>query len=456
MIQKINYCVNHPNIVANDICSQCNNPICYNCRLKAFGKIFCGMKCLTTFLIKKFVDGVFLFFSFVLRALIWPFKKLVTIPFRALIELLLFVGLILSFYFIWSLKNNIKAIKSTQKQQSLEISPAETLSVPLPKIFTPTKSGMVFSNTLNIEGQAGNNQIVSLSIDGKLERATIPKNGSFKFNNVRLHRGNNRVEVRAISYEGEVSILQRVELFYATPTLAYLSKNLSRGPLERKECALTFDGGSINNAADEILDILKENRIKCTFFLTGQFIKNFPKTVRRIANEGHEVGNHTWDHPKLTTFEINGKHNTMPGVTKKFVQDELNKTAALYKLITKHDMEGLWRAPYGYYNSEILMWAAEAGFKHIGWTVGRDWENNMDTLDWVADTNSKAYRTSEEIVRKVVNFGKNKKYGANGVIILMHLGTNRKKDFPHKKLPEIIKGLRDRGYSFVKVSELLK
>jgi peptidoglycan/xylan/chitin deacetylase (PgdA/CDA1 family) len=79
----------------------------------------------------------------------------------------------------------------------------------------------------------------------------------------------------------------------------------------------------------------------------------------------------------------------------------------------------------------------------------------MDTMDWVTDKNSSAYHTADEIVQKILNYENGRKHGTNGAIILMHLGTHRTEDFPHKKLPEIIQGLRDRGYELVKVTEMM-
>ena len=79
----------------------------------------------------------------------------------------------------------------------------------------------------------------------------------------------------------------------------------------------------------------------------------------------------------------------------------------------------------------------------------------MDTMDWVADKNSKAYHSADEIAQKILKYAENKETGANGVIILMHLGTNRTDDFPHKRLPEIISGLKKKGYETVKISEML-
>jgi peptidoglycan/xylan/chitin deacetylase (PgdA/CDA1 family) len=92
---------------------------------------------------------------------------------------------------------------------------------------------------------------------------------------------------------------------------------------------------------------------------------------------------------------------------------------------------------------------------HVRWTVGQGREETMDTLDWVADKNSKVYYTAEEIAQKILKFADEPNSGANGAVILFHLGTNRKDDFPHKKLPDIIDGLHRKGFKLVKVSEMI-
>ncbi len=87
--------------------------------------------------------------------------------------------------------------------------------------------------------------------------------------------------------------------------------------------------------------------------------------------------------------------------------------------------------------------------------MGRNGNETMDTLDWVADKNSPAYQTSEEVVERVVNFGQGEPQGAAGAIILMHLGTERKDDQVHKIVPLLIDGLRARNYVFVTVSQMM-
>jgi peptidoglycan/xylan/chitin deacetylase (PgdA/CDA1 family) len=270
-----------------------------------------------------------------------------------------------------------------------------------------------------------------------------------------LHRGHNKVEVRAVTPDGEVELLETLMLNYGAPTIAALIGNFSRGPIDRKEVAFTFDGGSIANAASDILNTLKAKGAKCTFFLTGEFIQKYPDLVRRIASEGHDVGNHTWGHPHLTSFAQDGMQVTLPSVTAETIRAELSRTAALYRKVTGRDMLPIWRAPYGEVNSELMRWAAEAGYRHVGWTAGRGWEENMDTLDWVADKKSKVYRSADEIAGKIMASAKKGPQGINGAVILMHLGTERKEDFPHQKLPKLLDELMQNGYRMVKVSDMM-
>ena len=455
MPKKVHYCENHPDIVATDSCYQCKKRICFNCRIVAFNQKFCSGQCITVYMTQGFVNGIFTFLKMIFRGIFWPFTKLNHLRPRGIVIILLTLGLVISFFFIWKLTREIHTIKHQPTIDLMSDGTIDTTKIAPPKVLLPTEGGMVHSTTLDIEGEAEGNRIVSLSVDGKLIRAELPVEGKFIFKKVRLNRGMNKIEVRAITEQGKVSTLQTLMLTHATPTAVYLAKDFRRGSLNSKRVSLTFDGGSINNVADEILDLLKEDDVKSTFFLTGEFIRRYPQTVRRIILEGHEVGNHTWSHPHLTNFEQNRKQTTLPEITEEKMHDEFARTASLFQLVANADMTSIWRAPFGEYNQEILQWAATAGYQHVGWTVGRGWEETMDTMDWVADKNSTAYRTSDEIVEKILNHGKGKKYGSNGAIILMHLGTHRTDDFPHKKLPEIIDGLRKTGYEIFKVTEMI-
>jgi len=220
--------------------------------------------------------------------------------------------------------------------------------------------------------------------------------------------------------------------------------------------ALTFDGGSIANAAGDIFDTLASRGVKSTIFLTGDFIRRFPQVVIRAVGEGHEIGNHTHRHQHLTTYAENGRQSTRPEVTRQFITNELVGAARILADRTGLRFAPFWRAPYGEYNNQICLWAFEAGYIHIGWRQGGSWSRNLDTNDWVPNEETPGYRSPLEVYDKIVRIAA-QPGGLNGGIILMHLGTERKvrSEQVHIILGRLIDTLRSMGYEPVTVSELL-
>jgi peptidoglycan/xylan/chitin deacetylase (PgdA/CDA1 family) len=240
-------------------------------------------------------------------------------------------------------------------------------------------------------------------------------------------------------------------------TAASLLRNrtvsFERGRRDLPKVALTFDGGSDAGESARILDVLEQSGVTATFFLTGDYIRHNPDLVRRIAAAGHEVGNHTWSHPHLTTWNRTRRHDTLPGLDRTFVRQELDRTARAYEAATGRLMTALWRAPFGEVNDELLHWAATEGWSHVGWTrddVGG--RHTLDSLDWVAERSSRNYLTSEQIAARILSFGAGGA-GLSGGIVLMHLCTSRK-DPGVTRLAELIGALRGNGYSLVTVTEL--
>jgi len=221
--------------------------------------------------------------------------------------------------------------------------------------------------------------------------------------------------------------------------------------------ALTFDGGSSASAAGDILDTLASRGVKSTVFLTGAFIKRFPQVVMRIAAEGHELGNHTMNHPHLTTYAETRTQSTRRDVNRALIVSELTAPEKLLFENAGHlRFAPLWRAPFGEYNQEICEWAFSAGYIHIGWRQGGSWRVNLDSNDWVVNENSPAYKTPQEVFDKIVTIAQTPG-GLNGGIILMHLGTERtqRSEQVHRILGRLIDTLRRMGYKPVTVSTLL-
>lgn len=458
-------CKNHPNRIAKQKCYYCKQPICSECQLLLGHHYFCSKQCYHLNQLKNLKIGFKQFLKWLVLLPLILLDKIIElilsvkqIRFQVILNVLITCGVIASLVMSLTLYKKIQQLdlKLTSKTSENIISEStvhrDTSHL---KIISPSMDVMVLKSKITILGEATDNTIISLAHDSLLIAVTLPENGIFKFENISAKRGQNHFKVNAISPDGKSTTVQEIRFTYASPSLNYLARDYIRGDINQKKIALTFDGDYLNNAAGPILDILKAKNIKSSFFLTGRFLEKYPETVRRLVAEGHELGNHTWSHPHLTTFGQNNRHDTRPEMTREILHQQLEKTHQLYKRITDVEMSRIWRAPYGEHNLEIRTWAAELGYRQVGWTVGKNWRDSMDTMDWVADKNSDKYLTAKQIVEKVLAFGEEKPNGANGCIILMHLGTLRTDDFPFVELPTMIDGLEKQGYKLVKVSELL-
>jgi N-acetylmuramoyl-L-alanine amidase/peptidoglycan/xylan/chitin deacetylase (PgdA/CDA1 family) len=194
---------------------------------------------------------------------------------------------------------------------------------------------------------------------------------------------------------------------------------LARGDPARKRVALTFDAGAGAAPAAETLDMLKAAGVHSTMFLTGDWIRDHPDLARRVAAEGHEVGNHTVNHPDLRTL------------TDAQIGDELSQAAVIYHDVTGGFMVPYFRPPLGARDARVLRAAWQIGYRSIYWTV--------DSGDWRADATDAG--VEQLVVDKAVN----------GAIVVMHLGSAYT---PHA-LPHIIAALRGAGNDLVTVSALL-
>lgn len=211
--------------------------------------------------------------------------------------------------------------------------------------------------------------------------------------------------------------------------------------------AITFDGGISSNRSAELLDLLLELEMHATLFVTGQFIERHPSLVRRALLEGHEVGNHTFSHPHLTSWAENRQHRTLPGITREVLLNELERSEQAFRAATGRSMAPLWRAPYGEENGILRGWALEAGYLHVRWSSLKG--HSLDSLDWVDDEHSGLFRDSRRIMNRLLSFPR-----LEGGIVLMHLATDREEP-PWAHLPAFVKALRKRDIEPCRVTELL-
>ncbi|MEU3492827.1 polysaccharide deacetylase family protein [Kitasatospora cineracea] len=185
----------------------------------------------------------------------------------------------------------------------------------------------------------------------------------------------------------------------------------------REKCiALTFDG-SPGEPTGRVMDLLAQHHARGTFFLEGRDIHSFPDVVRRIAAEGHEIGDHTWNHPRLTEI---------PDAE---VRDELTRTADAIAEVTG-SRPTLMRPPEGRTDDRVSKISRELGLAQVLWTVTAQDYATEDTA----------------LITKRVLDGADR----DGIVLLhpLHKGTV-------PALPGILQALDDQGYTFVTVDQLL-
>ncbi|MDR3749823.1 MAG: glycosyltransferase [Acidobacteriota bacterium] len=202
--------------------------------------------------------------------------------------------------------------------------------------------------------------------------------------------------------------------------------------------ALTFDDGPDPEWTPKILDILKEKNVRATFFLIGVEAEKYPSITKRVYGEGHEIGNHTFTHPDISN------------ISKRYFEVELNLTERFFegKLGVK---PVLFRPPYSIDQEpdtadqvRPLELAQDLGYITVG--------DKVDPNDW----HDNPRRSSNEIVADVLNNLPPCHPGNLGCgnIILLHDGGGDRRETV-KALPEIIDGIRARGYEVVPVSALM-
>ncbi|MCW5828690.1 MAG: polysaccharide deacetylase family protein [Deltaproteobacteria bacterium] len=334
--------------------------------------------------------------------------------------------------------------------------PAPVLDIPIPV--------QTQADTVSIAGRAEQAGGAVIHLDGIFFAAVPVRGGKFLFDRIPAETGTHRFELWSFTpgkgfsppVTGEIIRHPPAAAARLTPPRPAIRElNIERGPTDRREIGLTFDGDSAEGA-EVILDTLRQKRIQTTIFLTGKFMDENPGLVRQMVQDGHEVGNHTQTHPHLTTYEQNNRHDTRPEVTREWFNEELLRPEARFEEITGVQMAKIWRAPYGEVNAQILRWAHELGYRHVGWTRDYTRSLTLDSLDWVINRSDRNYQPGAKIIDRLLDFERQSKAGVNGGIVLMHLGTRRPiDDSVGLHLPRLIDEWRDRGYRFVKVSTWL-
>ena len=193
------------------------------------------------------------------------------------------------------------------------------------------------------------------------------------------------------------------------------------GNTEEKVLYLTFDAGYENGCTAQILDVLKANDVPAAFFLVGNYIEKNPDLVKRMAREGHIVGNHTMHHKdmsKLTDEAAFAK--------------ELQDLEALYQETVGKPMPKYYRPPQGIYSQDNLRLAQKLGYRTVFWSLAY--------VDW----NNDSQPTREQAFKKLLP------RTHPGAVILLHSTSKTNAEI----LGELIEKWKAEGYRFGTLEEL--
>jgi peptidoglycan/xylan/chitin deacetylase (PgdA/CDA1 family) len=198
---------------------------------------------------------------------------------------------------------------------------------------------------------------------------------------------------------------------------------LTNGPGTKREIALTFDDAPDANFTPKILDILKKNGVTATFFVVGWRVEAYPDIVKRIVDEGHILGNHSYSHANLPKLNDDAFH------------EQIIKTDRLIEKFTGFT-PNIVRPPYGSVTARQVRWLVTQKKIIVNWDV--------DSLDWKG-------LKAEPIARNVLN------HVHAGAIILQHSGTGTGGDLSGTvdALPRIIDELKSEGFKLVTIPQLL-
>lgn len=186
---------------------------------------------------------------------------------------------------------------------------------------------------------------------------------------------------------------------------------------KEKKLSISFDCAWGVEHTDELLRVMEEYNVKCTFFAVQFWVEKYPEYVKKIADAGHEIGTHS------------RTHSYMSKLSKAKIVDELQTSAQAIETITQTKVT-LFRPPYGDYNNLLIDTCKELNLYPVQWDV--------DSLDW-------KNLPAEEIALRIINGAK------NGSIILCHNNGLH----TAKALPKIFSALQQRGFTFVPIGELI-
>lgn len=193
------------------------------------------------------------------------------------------------------------------------------------------------------------------------------------------------------------------------------------GDTSQKVIYLTFDCGYENGCTEQILDALKKHHAPAAFFVVGHMIESAPEIVKRMAAEGHIVGNHTFHHPDMSSI-----------TEQTAFQKELDSLAELYQETVGQPLSHFYRPPQGKYSEENLKQAQALGYKTIFWSLAY--------VDWNTDSQPSPEQAYAKLLPRI----------HDGAIVLLHSTSRTNAEI----LDELLTKWEEMGYTFKSLNDL--
>ncbi len=223
-----------------------------------------------------------------------------------------------------------------------------------------------------------------------------------------------------------------------------------RGDTTQKNIALVFTADEFGDGANYITKALKNRKIHGSFFFTGNFYRNpkFKSTIQKLKKDGNYLGSHSDKHLLYCAWE---KRDSLLVTHEEFKNDLENAYMEMENFGIKKNDALFFLPPYEWYNDSISTWTKEMGLQLINFTPG-----TRSNADYTYPEMENKYLSSDSIMQSIFRFEKNQPNGLNGFILLIHFGTDdRRTDKLYHRLPALIMELKNRGYEFLRINELL-
>jgi endoglucanase len=223
---------------------------------------------------------------------------------------------------------------------------------------------------------------------------------------------------------------------------------VTRGDPSKKQIALIFTGGDYGEGAEQILEALKERNIKGSFFVTGDFLRKpeLQSQVKRAIAEGHYVGPHSDKHPLYVPWEDRKKTLVTEADFRSDLEKNLSDLRELGAL--KDNRPVYFIPPYEWYNQDQVNWSRPMGVLLFNFTPG-----SGSNRDW-APEGHKSFVSSQKLMDDILAYEQKDPDGLSGFLLLLHLGSQRQ-DKPFSLIGPMLDELKTRGYSFVRIDQML-